>query len=133
MTGIPQFNFPAFEAATKFLRSEGYEVISPHEEDTPEVQKAAWASPDGKLDSTGQIAGHTWGQILAKDVVIVADKVDGIVFLPGWERSRGAKLEALVGLMTGKEFFRYYPFEGGEQVLLQYGTPQLRAILKEAI
>jgi hypothetical protein len=109
MTGIPQFNFPAFEAAARSLRNNGYFVISPHESDTPEVQKAAWASADGRLDANGMVADQTWGQILAKDVIIVADKVDAIAFLPNWQRSRGAKLEALVGLLTNKQFFEYSP------------------------
>lgn len=104
MTGIPQFNFPAFEYATKQLREHGFTVVSPHEQDTPEVQKAAWASPDGKLDAAGKVADLTWGQILAKDVELVADKIGGIIFLDGWWHSRGAKLEAFVGLLTGKQF-----------------------------
>lgn len=32
-------------------------------------------------------------------------KIDGIAFLPNWEKSRGARLEAFVGLLTGKEYF----------------------------
>lgn len=108
MSNIKQFNFPMFELAAKHLRSEGYTVISPHEQDTPEVQQAAWASPDGKLDAAGKVGGLTWGQILAKDVELVADKIGGIIFLPDWYASRGARLEAFVGLLTGKHFGKYY-------------------------
>lgn len=107
MTGIPQFNFPAFDAAAARLRSFGFEVISPHEQDSPAVQEAARKSPDGKLDSNDRIAGESWGQILARDVRLVADDVDGIVFLPGWEKSRGARLEAFVGLLCNKQFALY--------------------------
>lgn len=32
-------------------------------------------------------------------------KIDGVAFLPNWEKSRGARLEAFVGLLTGKEYF----------------------------
>lgn len=106
MTGYPQFNFPAFEAAARDLRARGYTVISPHELDSPPVQAAAWASPDGKLKD-GAVAGETWGQILARDVEVVADKVDGIAFLANWRKSRGARLEALVGLLCNKRFFDY--------------------------
>lgn len=108
MTGIPQFNFPRFEHAAKTLRAAGFSIISPHEQDAPEVQKVAWASPDGKLDNAGKVGGLTWGQILAKDVELVADKIDGIIFLPDWTMSRGAKLEAFTGLLTGKKFGVFY-------------------------
>lgn len=104
MSNIPQFNFPAFEHAAQTLRAQGFTIISPHEQDTPEVQKAAWASKDGKLDAAGKVAGLTWGQILSKDVELVADKIGGIIFLDNWILSRGAKLEAFVGLLTGKKF-----------------------------
>lgn len=107
MTGIPQFNFPAFDEAAARLRRYGFEVISPHEQDSPAVQEAARNSPDGKLDSNDRIAGESWGQILARDVRLVADDVDGIVFLPGWEKSRGARLEAFVGLLCSKQFALY--------------------------
>ena len=110
MTGIAQFNFPAFHAAAARMRALGFAVISPAEEDAPEVRTAALLSPDGKLGH--DIAGHTWGDILAKDVKIVADHVQGIVFLPGWEKSRGARLEAFVALLCGHEFAEYCPRAG---------------------
>ena len=102
MTGIPQFNFPAFAAAAERLRAFGFTIVSPHEQDSPAVQKAALASTDGQLDANGQIAGETWGDILARDVKLVADGVAGVFVLPGWEKSRGARLETFVAHLTGK-------------------------------
>lgn len=107
MTGYPQFNFPAFHAAAADLRAQGYEIISPAEQDSPAVQSEAIKSADGSLDANGKIAGETWGDILAKDVKLVADGVDGIIFLPGWEQSRGARLEAFVGLLCKRSFAIY--------------------------
>jgi len=105
MTGIPQFNFPAVDTATQNLRAAGYDIITPHEQDSPAVQAAAWASPDGKLIA-GQVAGETWGQILARDVRIIADDVGGIIHLPGWTKSNGALLETVVGLLCHRKFMR---------------------------
>lgn len=111
MNGYPQFNFPAFHRIAAKLRAKGLTIISPAEQDSPAVQAAAVASKDGKFDAQGQIAGETWGQILGRDVHIVADKVDGIIFMDGWEKSRGANLEAVAGLLTLEkkpfEFFRW--------------------------
>jgi Domain of unknown function (DUF4406) len=107
MTGYPQFNFPAFYEAASKLREQGYEIVSPAELDGPEITKVALKSTTGKLDANGKIAEQTWGDLLGRDVKIVADTVQGIVFLPGWERSKGARLEAYVGLLCKHEFYRY--------------------------
>ena len=101
MTGIPQFNFPLFESEADRLRADGHAVISPHEQDSPAVQKAAWASPDGALHS-GHIAGETWGDILSRDVKLVADQVHGVLVLPNWDKSRGARLETFVAYLCKK-------------------------------
>lgn len=105
MTGIPQFNIPAFERAAARLRAAGFEVVSPVERDSEAVQAAGRASPDGKLGPGNTIAGETWGQILARDVIIVADEVDGVVVLPGWHKSRGARLEVFVALLCNKPVY----------------------------
>lgn len=107
MTGVPQFNFPALIAATTALRDNGYTITTPAELDSPDVQAAAMASATGDQADVNMI--ETWGNMLARDVKIITDEMDGIVFLPGWEKSKGARLEAFVGLLTGKRFGRYVP------------------------
>ena len=101
MTGIPQFNIPALNDAAADLRGRGYEVVSPAELDDPGTLAAALASPDGAPGS-GSSNGETWGDFLARDVKLIADAgLDGIVLLPGWEHSRGARLETFVAHLCG--------------------------------
>jgi hypothetical protein len=126
MSGIPQFNFPAFEEAATAMRATGIDVVSPHEQDAPETRAMAWASPDGVL--TKDSGAESWGTCLSRDVKIVADEVTGVVFLPGWQRSRGAKLEALTALMCGHSFFAY---EAGTVTPLT--TDHVRSQLKKFI
>ena len=100
MTGEPWHNFPAFDAATDWLTSLGFEIVSPAELDDPQQRAAALASADGTL------AGEsTWGDLLARDVKLIADVVDGVVLLPGWENSNGARLEAFICRLVGKPVF----------------------------
>ena len=124
MTGIAQFNFPAFDDAANRLRECGINVISPAEMDDPETRAAALASVDGRL-LNGASGGHTWGSFLARDVRIVADRVHGIIFLPGWEKSRGARLEAYVGILCKHEFRLYLGNGRTEQVSPLYIFNQL--------
>ena len=98
MTGIPQFNIPAFDSMAEELREKGYTVLSPAELDNEETRREALASPDGAPGS-GSANGETWGDFLSRDVKLIADEVDAIAVLDGWERSRGARLETFVGRM----------------------------------
>lgn len=85
MTGIPEFNYPAFEDAAQRLRALGYDVVSPHEINPP----------DG-ID-------HTWEWYLRRDIAGLVE-CDGIVVLPGWENSRGARVETDLASVLGIEF-----------------------------
>ena len=97
MTGIPQFNYPAFLEAADQLRAAGYEVVSPAELDDPEDRAAALGSPNGLMSEFNSASSQTWGDFLARDVKLLADDgVEAVVVLPGWERSRGARLETFV-------------------------------------
>lgn len=108
MSGIPQFNFPAFFDAAIKLRALGFDVVSPAEIDNAEDKGAALASPDGDNRNLTTMNNKTWGDFLARDVKLLADTgIQGIVFLPNWQRSKGAKLEAFVGLLQGFYFWEY--------------------------
>jgi hypothetical protein len=108
MTGVPQFNVPLFDRVADELRAQKYDVVSPAELDSPEMRAAAMQSADGALAPLEKATKETWGQVLARDVRVLSDQgIEGIVLLPGWERSRGANLEATVGLLNGLKFFLY--------------------------
>lgn len=133
MTGLPQFNFPAFHAAAAALRADGHDVISPAEMDSPAVQAAAITSTDGSLDANGKIAGETWGEILARDVRVIADTVDGVVFLPDWHKSRGARLEAFVALLSYKHQFGYYVAGATGALIRPVEADVIRQVLRESM
>ena len=105
MSGYPQFNYPAFHAAAEALGALGYEYVSPAELDSEELQKLAMQSKDGSFKDI-ECANETWGDMLARDVKLVADIVDGVCLLPGWEQSRGARLEAFVAASMQKPVYR---------------------------
>jgi len=82
MTGVEDFNYPAFRAAAAKLRAEGHNVISPAEYDRHELE---W---------------RPWIDYMRRDLrlLLLADEVR---VLPGWEHSRGASLEVHVARELG--------------------------------
>lgn len=72
MSGIEDFNFPAFHHWAQRLRAEGFEIINPAE-----------LNPDHSMP---------WAECMKRDIAALVT-CDGIALMPGWERSRGAKLE----------------------------------------
>lgn len=72
MTGIEEFNYPAFHAAKSALEARGYDVISPA--DLPIRD------------------GWDWIDYIVADIASVF-QVDGIAILDGWETSKGARIE----------------------------------------
>ena len=98
MTGIPHFNFPAFDHAAADLRSKGYEVFSPADNDRALLGKDPdWVPQDSDSDGTWR----TWSipgapslrKMLGDDVAYICNEADGIAMLPGWESSTGARAE----------------------------------------
>lgn len=81
MTGLPDLNFPAFNAITAKLRAEGHEVVNPAE-----------INPDPDAE---------WTECMLADLIALTT-CDGIVLLPGWENSPGAQIERLWAMRTGK-------------------------------
>ena len=100
MTGIPQFNFPAFDRWAGLLREKGYEVLSPHEADPGEVQEIAWASVAGDPAELPESDGLLPASIRNLEGVA---QCDGIALLPGWEKSLGSRFEVAAGERFGLE------------------------------
>ena len=83
--GIPQFNWPAFNAVSSCLKSQGYEVISPVDLDRD--MGYSFQSPDDYLAATRKLfANSVFNMILDADAVLL---------LPGWKKSRGAMAEIM--------------------------------------
>lgn len=80
MTGIPQFNFPAFHAAAAALRSAGWDVVNPAE-----------VCPDPTM---------AWLDCMRRDIAALMG-CDSIALLPGWMDSKGARLERHIAVQLG--------------------------------
>lgn len=82
MTGLPDFNYPAFHAAAQKLRSLGHEVLNPAENPVP---------PCG-----------TWAGYMRLALTQLV-QCDCIVLLPGWSDSRSALIERKLAQVLGMD------------------------------
>lgn len=77
MSGIPEWNFPAFARAAAALREAGYTVVSPHE-----MHKS----------SDDQSTQQPWAELM-KSALRAMLTCDSIYLLHGWTNSKGARIE----------------------------------------
>lgn len=87
MRGLPDFNYPAFNAAAAQLREIGYDVFNP-------------AELFGGDDSLPPEA------YLTEDLRAVIES-DAVFVMDGWQSSRGARVEVQVAQATGKNIYAY--------------------------
>lgn len=80
MTGLPEFNFPAFNAEAAILRAQALTVINPAEH--------------------GIVEGAEWADYLRHDIAGLAS-CERIHLLRGWENSKGARLEVYIAQQLG--------------------------------
>lgn len=80
MSGLAQFNYPAFNVAAAKLRALGYEVENPAENPKPESE--------------------TWGNYMRLALTQMLT-CDCVALLPGWPQSRGALLEHFIAQTIG--------------------------------
>lgn len=95
MTGLPEFNFPAFHAMAATMRAEGWHVENPAEH--------------------GHVDGAEWADYLRFDIGRLST-CEAIMLLPGWSRSRGARLEVHIAKEIG---MRMLLADGAEPVVFQ--------------
>lgn len=102
MSYIKSFNVPAFLEAEILMRERGYDVRLPADLDDEKVVAKLMAS-DGDPDSLA--SGMTWGECLALDVKLISDVCGGVVVLPGWRKSRGARLETFTNYLHNRSSY----------------------------
>lgn len=80
MSGLPEYNYPAFHEAARELRAAGYEVLNPAESNRP--------------------TSDPWHAFM-RDAISMLIQCDGVALLDGWEDSRGARVEWNLGKNLG--------------------------------
>lgn len=91
MTGLPDHNRPAFEAARDSLATLGYEVLSPT--DAPECD--------------------SWQAYMRWDIRLLMT-ADLIALLPDWRTSRGARIECYIADRIGIPVYKLATLLAGE-------------------
>lgn len=82
MTGFEDFNFPAFNKMAAELRARGYVVENPAEH--------------------GVVEGADWADYMAYDLTRLG-LCGQVALLPGWENSKGARLEVHIARELGMQ------------------------------
>ena len=82
MTGLPDFNYPAFNEAERALTERGHDVVNP---------ARAW---------DGDTATAKWSDYMRRGITDICT-AEAVALLPGWRESRGATLEHHVATTLG--------------------------------
>jgi hypothetical protein len=109
MTGMPEYNFPAFNEAAAAIRGRGFDVVNPAELDAAEVGRKEWAD------------------YLRRDIAKLLE-CNSIAVLPGWENSKGAALEVHVAKSLGMPVFYAHNLE----VVEGFENKKKQNVLEEA-
>ena len=96
MRGYPDYNFPTFDRAERILRNRGYHPVSPAAMDR--LFEGWGAAPPGDAEFTQS----DFKRFILRDLVALMD-CDAICMLPGWQDSKGAKLEKALAEFLGLE------------------------------
>lgn len=86
MTGLPEYNYPAFEAACTSLRENGVTVVSPHEVPWPE-------GCDSVADAQDKLGIEPLWEYMMQETRELLERASGVILLPGFGHSRGALVE----------------------------------------
>lgn len=95
MQGKPLYNFPLFDEVSASLKRDGYEPVNPAELD----RQAGFDPANGDV-----VTPEFLEQARKRDLEALLT-CDGILLLPGWEGSKGARAEHAVALWAGLDAF----------------------------
>ncbi len=101
MTGLPEFNFPAFFAAERYLKSAGHECFNPARNDAEKYG----LDVSGARGSLDEIPEFHLRKALSDDTQYLCHQAEGIYMLQGWESSPGACAEHALAKALGLRLF----------------------------
>jgi hypothetical protein len=94
MTGLPDLNYPAFNAAEEALTAAGHAVLNP--------------ARNGTI-----VGSNAWQQYMRLSIAQVL-QAEAVALLPGWVNSRGALLERRIAKALDLQIGPVERFLGGE-------------------
>lgn len=122
MRGIPHYNFPEFDRVARILRSKGYTVLNPAEEDrTVNIHEFTPAEA---------LTNSVMRQCFRRDCEAVC-KADAVVLLDGWEKSKGVGAELHLASVLGLDTFEFVtdtPNDGHLRMVFVSFTKEVRRV-----
>lgn len=112
MSGLPDFNYPAFNREAARLRSLGFEVLNPAENPEP---------PCG-----------TWQGYMRMAVAQLV-QCEAVALLPGWQNSRGACIEYWLAWTLGMDIVMAELVEDSDLMAVRWGNADVRQADAEAV
>jgi hypothetical protein len=102
MRGIAEFNFPAFRAAAEGLRSDQYNIVSPHEKD---IESGFTAEGLTGYENLADLGFDLYAALAWDMAAIATPECIGVACLPGWRNSSGARAEVALALALGTSIY----------------------------
>ena len=104
MSGIPEFNFPAFDRAEYWLKKDGWIVFNPAKKESEEIiSDEAFEIGDAEMASED---GLDFRENYLWDISKVIES-GAIYMLEGWEKSPGARGEHAVAVALQRHYPEY--------------------------
>lgn len=107
MRGHAEFNFPAFEHASRIIRINKPEdkLVSPHELDC-QIEDIGRFDPNNFNPETNVDVKNHLTSVLKRDAELVLDS-DLVLTMDGWEQSKGAVAEVMLARAAGIEHMQW--------------------------
>lgn len=103
MTSVEHYNAPAFDAAAFDWRQRGWAVVTPLQASSIVWQRHHGRAFDPRADRC-EYGDPLIREMFVEDVALLLAS-DAIALLPGWEASRGARIELQLALLFGLDTY----------------------------